>query len=267
MSFLQALLIAVACYLASEGCPWLAGDFGGFYVFSKPLVSGLIVGLILGDVSTGIMVGAAVQTVYLAAMSVGGQIQTDISVVAYPAVALGILAGGTSEIAIAIATTLGLLGIIAWNVMAMINVFWNNRAIKAALQGDEAKLNFNIVWGPQITYFLVRVVPSFLVLYFGADFVSNIQVWAPAWLMGTLSVAGSMLPAVGISLILNMLIHNGADWVYFIGGFMMVVYLGLGLIPIAIFALICAVVVYRGACDRLSDAAQAAVQDDMEVTL
>lgn len=257
----------MACYVASEGCPWLAGDFGGFYVFSKPLVSGLVVGLILGDVSTGIMVGAAVQTVYLAAMSVGGQIQTDISVVAYPAVALGILAGGTPDVAIAIATTLGLLGIIAWNAMAMINVFWNNRAIQAAKRGNEKALNFNIVWGPQITYCLVRVVPSFLVLYFGADFVSNIQVWAPEWLLNTLGVAGAVLPAVGISLILNMLIHRSADWVYFIGGFMLVVYLGLDLIPITIFALICAILVYRSACEKVEGAAPNTPKDDMEVSL
>ena len=75
MSILQAVLIALFSYLAAECVPVLMGDFGGYYVLSKPLASGLIVGIILGDVSTGVTVGAAVQTVYLATMSVGGSIQ------------------------------------------------------------------------------------------------------------------------------------------------------------------------------------------------
>ena len=91
VSILQAVLIALFSYLAAECVPVLRGDFGGYYVLSKPLASGLIVGIILGDVSTGVTVGAAVQTVYLATMSVGGSIQTDIAVVAYPAVALGVV--------------------------------------------------------------------------------------------------------------------------------------------------------------------------------
>ena len=88
--------------------------------------------LFLGDVSTGVTVGAAVQTVYLATMSVGGSIQTDIAVVAYPAVALGVVSGGDANVSIALATTLGIVGILIWNGMEFCNVFWGNMAVKAA---------------------------------------------------------------------------------------------------------------------------------------
>ena len=50
VSILQAVLIALFSYLAAECVPVLMGDFGGYYVLSKPLASGLIVGIILGDV-------------------------------------------------------------------------------------------------------------------------------------------------------------------------------------------------------------------------
>ena len=247
MSLFQAFLIAFCGYLAAECTPWLIGDYGGYYVFSKPLVSGLVVGLILGDVKTGIMVGAAVQTVYLANMTIGGAISTDIAIVAYPAVALGIVAGGTSELAIAIATTLGILGVIVWNTMGIVNMFWNARAEKAAAKGNHKGIINNSVWGPQLTLFLLRVVPSFLVLYFGADFVAQIQTWAPDWLMNTLGVASGILPAVGIGILLVMLIHEPADWMYLVGGFMLVVYFNLGLIPISIIGVICAILTYRAA--------------------
>ena len=154
MSILQAVLIALFSYLAAECVPVLMGDFGGYYVLSKPLASGLIVGIILGDVSTGVTVGAAVQTVYLATMSVGGSIQTDIAVVAYPAVALGVVSGGDANVSIALATTLGIVGILIWNGMEFCNVFWGNMAVKAAEKGDYKGVIKYHVFGAQLTFVL-----------------------------------------------------------------------------------------------------------------
>lgn len=245
MEFYQAFLIALMGYLAAECVPWLMGDFGGYYVLSKPLASGLIVGLILGDVKTGVMVGAAVQTVYLASMSVGGSIQTDIAVVAYPAVALGVIAGGEPSIAIALATTLGILGILVWNVMMFANVFWGNLANKAAERGDYKGVLLFHVGGTQFTTFLLRFVPAFLVLYYGAEYVAQIAVYAPDWLMHSLSVVGGILPAVGISMLLSLLVKNASYWAYFMIGFICIVYFNLTLIAVAAIAIIIAVLTYK----------------------
>lgn len=262
MSFIQALTIAFCTYLAAECVPWLMGDFGGYYVLSKPLASGLIVGLILGDVKTGVMVGAAVQTVYLASMSVGGSIQTDIAVVAYVAVALGVVAGGDPSIAIALATTLGILGVMVWNGMMFFNVFWGNLAEVEAGKGNYKGILLYHLWGSQLTTFLLRFVPSFLVLYFGANYVSQISMFAPDWLMNALGVVGGVLPAIGISMITSMLIKKAAYWVYFLIGFILVVYFELSLIAIAIIAGIIAIITYLQSSN--SDPKNES-KDDMEV--
>lgn len=245
MELYQAILIALCGYLVAECVPWLMGNFGGYYVLSKPLASGLIVGLILGDVKTGIIVGAAVQTVYLATMSVGGSIQTDIAVVAYPAVALGVVAGGNPNVAITLATTLGILGILVWNGMMFINVFWGNLAEKAAERADYRGIVLAHVGGTQITTFLLRFVPAFIVLYFGADYVSQISTYAPEWLMHALEVVGGVLPAVGITMITSLLVKNMSYWVYFMIGFIAIVYFELSLIAVAIIAVIIAVISYK----------------------
>ena len=265
MGLYQAILIALFGYLAAECVPWLMGDFGGYYVLSKPLASGLIVGLILGDVKTGVMVGAAVQTVYLASMSVGGSIQTDIAVVAYPAVALGVVAGGNPSVAIALATTLGILGILVWNVMMFLNVLWGNLANKAAERGDYKGVILYHVGGTQLTTFLLRFVPAFLVLYFGASYVAQISVYAPDWLMHTLGVVGGILPAVGISMLTSLLIKDGTYWVYFLIGFIAVVYFNLTLIAIAVIAVIIAVITYKNLGNSNKDKNDSGKGDDMEV--
>lgn len=231
-------------------------------VLSKPLASGLIVGLILGDVQTGVTVGAAVQTVYLASMSVGGAIQTDITVVAYPAVALGVAAGGDASIAIALATTLGIIGVLIWNTMEFVNVFWGNLAAKAAENGDYKGVIRYHVFGTQLTTFLLRFVPCFLVLYFGADYVVALTSQAPEWIMHALEVIGGVLPAVGITMITTLLIKDATYWVYLLIGFVCVTYFELSMVAVAVIASIIAVITYKNLGRTVAADGD---EDDMEV--
>ena len=77
--FIQAVLIGIFCYLGALSVPWAFGLTGGWYTLSRPLVSGLIVGMILGDVKTGIIVGVAVQAVYIALVTPGGTMPSDLN--------------------------------------------------------------------------------------------------------------------------------------------------------------------------------------------
>ena len=54
-------------------------------------------------------------------------------------------------------------------------------AVKAAEKGDYKGVIKYHVFGAQLTTFLLRFVPGFLVLYFGADYVINLTNAAPAW--------------------------------------------------------------------------------------
>lgn len=266
MQLYQAILIALMTYLSSECVPWLMGDFGGYYVLSKPLASGLIVGFIMNNIPMGITIGAAVQTLYLASMSVGGAIQTDIAVVAYPAVALGVIAGD-SNVAIALATTFGILGILVWNTMQFFNVLWGNFAYKEAEKGNYAGIVKYHVGGAQLTTFLLRFVPTFLVCYYGADYISNISNFAPEWLMHALGVAGGILPAVGITMLTSLLIKELSDWAYLMIGFVMVVYFQFDLIAVAVIAVIITVLSYKNnqLKEPASNQKRAEENSDMEV--
>ena len=267
MEIYQIILIALLSYLAAECVPWCIGDFGGFYVLSRPLVSGMIVGFILNDVKTGVTIGAAVQTVYLASLSVGGAIQTDLAIVAYPAVALGIVAGGDANIAIAIATTLGTIGVVIWNAMEFINVFWGNLAAKEADKGNANGVIRYHVWGTQLTTFILRFGFSFLILYFGADFVTQFANTAPAWILNGLSVIGGILSAIGISMITSILIKENYYWIYLLIGFLLVTYFNLSMIAVAIIGVIVAIIAYRVMAQSNKSKSSTTEKDDMEANL
>ena len=75
ISLLQAVLIGIVYYLGINGTPWLS--LIGSHVMMKPLVGGLLVGIIMGDPVQGAILGAAVQLPFIAFISAGGASPTD----------------------------------------------------------------------------------------------------------------------------------------------------------------------------------------------
>lgn len=77
----QAALFGLFACLAS--LPGMGGTTIGNYTLGRPLVAGLIVGIIMGDMQTGILVGAAIQVVYIALVTPGGTVSADVRAVSY----------------------------------------------------------------------------------------------------------------------------------------------------------------------------------------
>lgn len=239
INIIQAFLIGVFAYLGSLSVPWFLGLTGGWYTLTRPLVSGFIIGIILGDVKTGIIVGVAVQIVYIALVTPGGQMPQDLNAAAYIGVGLGVIAvkgGATVEAAVSIATAVGAVGTIFHNFMMLSNSFWNHRAIAAVQQGDFAKIKFNHYIGPQIVQFLYRFIPTFVILLFGANLANQIITYFPidSFVMRSLTALGGMLPAIGVAILLRQVIKKDMELIYFLFGFTLVAALGINMVALAI---------------------------------
>ncbi len=77
----QAVILGIFACLAS--LPGMGGTTIGNYTLGRPLVGGLICGIILGNVQLGIIVGAAIQVVYIALVTPGGTVSADVRTVTY----------------------------------------------------------------------------------------------------------------------------------------------------------------------------------------
>ena len=89
VSIWQATLFGIFACLAS--LPGMGGTVVGNYTLGRPLVGGLICGLIMGDVATGIIAGAAIQIVYIALITPGGAVAADVRAISYIGVPLSII--------------------------------------------------------------------------------------------------------------------------------------------------------------------------------
>ena len=90
ISWLQAILLGLCACLSSM--PGMGGSSIGNYTLGRPLVGGLVCGLILGDVTTGVLVGCAMQVVYIALVTPGGTVSADVRAVSYIGIPLAMVA-------------------------------------------------------------------------------------------------------------------------------------------------------------------------------
>lgn len=109
MDLLQAFLCGVTYFFAIGNLP-----FVGLWSLQRPLVCGLIVGIILGDPLQGAMIGATINLVYLGFMSAGGSMPADMALSGVLGTAFAITGNLDATTALALAVPIGILGTIVW---------------------------------------------------------------------------------------------------------------------------------------------------------
>lgn len=236
ISFIQAFLIGVIYYLGAIGTPWLS-LLGSLSIVAKPLIGGTLVGLIMGDPVMGCIYGAAINLPYIAFISAGGTAPQDPALAGTLGTALAMAAKVDPSVAITLALPLGLLGTIIWVAHMTIDVIFVHMADKAAAEGDLDKICFLHVVPPQIVMAAMCIIPVTLGAYFGADAVAGVINALQGTPLHCLEVIGGLLPALGIAMNLRSIGRPGT-LLFFMVGFILVVYLELPVIAVAVLAAI-----------------------------
>ena len=100
------------------------------------------------------------------------------------------------------------------------------------------------VWYGLIPWGLSRAFPVFVMLIFGENIVNTLVEKMPEWLTGGLSVAGGLLPAVGIAILLRYLpVKKYIS--YLLIGFFAAAYLAVPMFGIAILGVAMAVISFQ----------------------
>lgn len=208
----------------------------GTQMIRRPLLVAPVVGLLLGDLEASLYIGATLEVMWMGIGNVGAYSAPDIISGTAIGTALGILSGGGTEAAVALAVPSSLL---AQQLLVLYRsgiVYLNPIADKIA---DDADLNrvFRIQYVPMILAFLVRAIPTFLAIYLGASSIEAVIEALPDAVMQGLEVAGRIIPAVGIGLLMMMMIKKAELWVFLLAGFALSVYLELSVLPVTMIAL------------------------------
>ena len=244
MSIFQALLLALFGWMSSIYSPVLMGGLGGWYTLGRPLVSGMVIGIILGDVQTGIIMGAAIQMLYIGLVTPGGAMPADVNFASWIGIPLAMVSGAGTEFALALAVPLSTLGVFAVYGLCAINLFFVHKQDAYIEKGEFDKAARIPIVG-QITNIVLRFFPILIINYFGADLVTQLVNIMPLWLTDILQIFANMLPLVGFMLLMRTLVKKDLDLIYFVLGFVLVSVANLGMIPIVIAALVIAYLKYQ----------------------
>ncbi|MDU5107848.1 PTS sugar transporter subunit IIC [Clostridium sp.] len=244
MTLFQALIIGLLGWMSSIYSPVLVGGLGGWYTLGRPLVSGMVIGLILGDVKTGIILGAAIQSLYIGLVTPGGSMPSDVNFAAWIGIPLALVAGAGTEYALAISVPLSVLGVAAAYATVSVNLYFVHKQ-DALIEAGELEKAINIPIIGQITNFVARFSLIFLINYFGADFATNIINVMPEWLSTILQMFAPMLPLIGFTLLLKMIVKKKLDLIFFVFGFFLVAVMKLDMISIVILGALLAYVLYK----------------------
>lgn len=244
--FWQATLVGILGYLGAVDSIVMGGVAYGFYILGRPLIAGFMCGLIFEDVKAGVLCGLAVQAVFIATMHTGGTSSTEITYASYGGIGLAMATTKDPAIAVTLAIFIGqTFGLIFYNLRMAGFSYFNHRADRDIDRFNKHALIMDQVVWPQIITFLVRAVPIWAAIYFGRGAVEALLKVIPTQITSIITVLGGLLPALGIAMLMNMLIKNKLQLIYFLFGFAMIAFAKMSTIGLVFIAVLIAYIVYQ----------------------
>lgn len=233
----KAVMIGLIYYLGNS--TWLLGV--GYFTVYRPIVSGTLVGLVLGDAVTGCIIGSTINLMYLGFIAAGGAIPGDPCLAGVLGTALAIASNLEPEAALALAVPIGLLGTLIWFGRLTVNTIFVHKADSYAREGNVGGVMFMNLVPPQLFLFLISFTPVFLAALYGPQAVSSVIDFLGNNVLHTLIVIGGMMPALGIAMNLRA-IFKGDNRIFYFLGFFLAIYLKLDIVAIGAFGVVLAIV-------------------------
>lgn len=226
----QAVLVGL---IGALGC--LDYQLGTLYMF-RPIVMCPLVDLALGDLQTGLAVGASLELLFMGSISIGAYVPPNETIGGVLACAFAISLGEGTEAAIALAMPIAVLSLAIGNLLQPIWPFFVDKADSFAKKGN-LKGIYAVHWGIGlwgcVEYFLL-CGGAFLL---GVDAVQGILDWIPSFILDGFGVAANLLPAMGFAMLGRLVITKKLVPFYFLG-FLLCSYMGVPVLGVAILAII-----------------------------
>ena len=234
----QAILLGCIAFIGK--CDLALGDC----LIQKPIVLGPLVGLVLGDVESGITIGAFLELAFIGSQSIGAFIPPNVIVGGVLGTAFAITTGRGAEVAVTLAYPIALLASVIDNfIFTTVRPMLGRLADSYAEKGN-AKAVGMVHMGAGFltcTILAVLVAAGFLL---GSTAIENVVNSIPEVITNGLTVATGLLPALGFAMLLSTMLSKKM-FPYFLLGFLVVAYSGLDLIAVTLYSGILAFILDR----------------------
>lgn len=220
---------------------WFLEKMGGTPMVNRPIIISTLVGLVLGDLKSGLIIGASLELVFMGAIQVGAAVPPDVLVGASLGTAFAIITGQGAEVALTLALPIAILAQSLKVIIFIVRSWFMNFAVSLA-ENANIKGMFALNMFGLFLQCLMYFVVVFVAILFGSSAVESFVNNIPATIMNGLQVAGNLLPAVGFALLLQPMM-SGKNILYFIFGFIMISYGNLPILAVTLVGVIIAFII------------------------
>ncbi|WP_298458095.1 PTS mannose/fructose/sorbose transporter subunit IIC [uncultured Rothia sp.] len=184
--------------------------------FHRPLVACTLMGFALGDPTTGIMLGGALELIALGWMNVGAAMAPD-SALASTISALVVIQGHQNiDTGIAIAVPLAAAGQVLTIFVRTITVFFQHQADNFAKTANFRGIELMHISG-MVLQGLRVAIPTAIVALISSDELTRLLGMIPEQVTIGLRIAGGMITVVGFAMVINMMRSKALMPFFFLG--------------------------------------------------
>ncbi|RJX75260.1 PTS sugar transporter subunit IIC [Vibrio sinensis] len=223
---MEAILVGAWAFLCG------IDKFDIFTGIHRPLITGTVVGLIMGDLQTGLIAGATFELAWLGLMSNAGIQPPDTTIGAIVGTMFAIKLNMSPEAALGFAVPFAL-------AMQTLVIFLFTSCAPLMAKADEYADNGDLKGIDRLLYIglsargMLYAVVGFSSIYFGVSGAQFIEANLPENIVKGMSIAGGMMSAVGFAMLLRAM-FNVTILPYFFLGFVLATYFNMPILGVAL---------------------------------
>lgn len=217
---MQVVLLAIVTFL------FAIDQFSLTEIVYRPICACPIIGAILGDVNTGLVLGGTYELMMIGSMPVGGAQPANVVIGEVVAMVFAVKTGMEVEAALGAAVIFSVFGTYVVTIVFTIASSFNAWCDETVSKGETKGVTNAILADVALLGGLFAVI-AIIAFVAGDTIQPAMQSLSEnaAWFMSGLGVAGGMMRFVGFGVLLKIMLSNDM-WGYFLSGFAMALVIG-----------------------------------------
>lgn len=207
----------------------------------RPLIACTLIGLVLGDVRTGILLGGTLEFIALGWMNIGAAQSPDSALASVISTLLVIVGNQPIATGIAIALPIAAAGQALTVIARTITVFFQHAGDRYAAEANFRMLDFCHVCALIVQALRVAIPALLVALFASPEAIQTMLQAIPTFITSGLQVASGFVVVVGFSMVINMM---GARYLlpFFFLGFVIAGFTNFNLVAFGIIGAVFAIV-------------------------
>jgi mannose/fructose/sorbose-specific phosphotransferase system IIC component len=206
----------------------------------RPLIACTLIGLVLGDLKTGIIIGGTLEMMAIGWMNIGAAIAPDTALASIISAIIVIAGNQSISAGIAIAIPIATAGQVLTIIVRTITVFFQHQADKFAREDNMTGIDFCHICAILVQGIRVAIPALIVAMFIGNDVIQHILASVPEVVNGGLKVAGGIVVVVGYAMVINMMEAKHLMPFFFLG-FVVAAIAQLKLVALGVIGIVAAV--------------------------